>query len=443
MGKRMIYLVVGVLGFALGLMTSRGYLASAEELRLVQGTGSRVMTVEQLLQSYEWYSDDCAKVRSDLYLAELEEDNAYANNSAAKAGAGELQVLSMQLAEQKGQLERTKAEYEAQYRELAGKMGEEPSEDDAKQAEEALREIGILEEQIAAYETQDVTVKTKISAQELAVLDADLAWKGKAFYTDYGGQIEECRTDKLKYEMLSEALLLSLLEKQQEYYECQEEWLSLKKKASKVRVRFGIADVSETEAILREQTKVDGLITETKRAENRVLEELKEEAQLGDASLVLSYETVGKSYRKEVLVSRFCYGTESYMQLGYYGRMYREYGNELPEGEDSLKVQAAALASNYELQEQILREQLECYAEDKLAEYEELQRKLDTVKGELGTCEKRYKAECRKFDYGMATKLSVAECKAELLNAELEYLQCLVNKVKLEYVLDHGVVAEN
>lgn len=351
MGKRMIYIAAWGIGFVLGLLTSHGHVASAEELHLVQGTGNRVMTVEQLLQSYEWCSDDCAKVRSDLYLAELEEE-------VSEKNAG----------------------------------GEQ---------------------------------------------------SGKGFYTDYGRNIQESRTDKLKYEMLSETLLLSLLEKQQEYYECQKEWILLKQRVSKLRVRFGIADAAETEALLREQMEVEGLIAEAKRTAERIVTELKKETQLGEESLVLSYETAGKAYCESEVVFHFRYNSESYLQFGYYAGMYREYENELPFGEESLKLQTEALASNYELQERMLGEQLQLYAKDKLAEYEELQGKLEVAKGTLGACEKAYTAECKKLYYGRATKLSVVECKMELLSAELKCLQYLVDKTKLEYALDHGVVTEN
>ncbi|MDD6036387.1 MAG: hypothetical protein PUC30_09390 [Lachnospiraceae bacterium] len=45
-------------------------------------------------------------------------------------------------------------------------------------------------------------------------------------------------------------------------------------------------------------------------------------------------------------------------------------------------------------------------------------------------------------EYGMGTKQSVLECKAELLKAEAEYLRCVVEKVRLEFVLEHGIYVD-
>lgn len=442
MGMRRMCLIAGMVGVTLGSLTSEVCVLHAEEMTIVQGTGKKVLTVEQLLQSYEWYSDACAKVQSDLYLAGLEEDDAFAGKTTAENSEEELQALSLRLMEQKEQLGRKRAEYEASYRELT-KEGERVSEEAMEQAEALLREIESLEESMALYEEEAISMHDKMVTQRRVALDAELAWKGKSFYTDYRSRIEEGRIEELKYKILANIVSLPLLEKQQELYECQKERIVSEQKVNSVRARFGIADAVASEELSRKKTEIESLLAETESSVECVLNELKEEARLGDASVILLYEEEKNCYDEKIVSSCFHQGSEEYLQLGYYADMYREYEKKLPENEESLKVRATALAANYELQERMLGEQLTLYAKNMLAKYETLQTQFDIAKGRTDACKKRYMAECKKMEYGRTTRLSVLDKKAELLSAEIEYLQCVGEMAKIEFLLDHGVVAEN
>lgn len=398
-------LFAGITVAVMSLLIARPHTASAEQLYLVRGSGMGEMSVEQLLLSYEGHSTAGRQIRNALYLVSLEERSARMSKVSAEETSARLQSAIEQLAWQKEQSAETEAQMDA------------------------------LEEQIEQLELQK-------QEQELAILGAKLGWKQKTFYTENRTTLFDIRMNRKNYVVLSKALNLALLEKQQEYYACCEELLEVKKTVAEVRERYGIATETEKKELLTEEKELAGYVMSAKETADATVNELIRETSLGNSSLLLSYKKEWKGYDTRSVVSRFLKNTEAYLQVEHYMQMYREYEHDLPQEEAEAKEQAKALVENYEIQEEISRKQLEAYAEEMLAAYGEAQRKFDAAEANLSVCEKRYYAECKKQEYGMATKQSVLECKAELLNAEAEYLQCVVEKVRLEFILEHGIYVD-
>lgn len=334
--KRKVWCAVAVI--AMSLLAGKPQAASAEQLYLIQGSGAGEMTVEQLLASYDTYSTAGRKLRNDLYLTCLEEQ--------------------------------------------------------------------------------------------------------EGFYTEHRDMLTGIRRDRQAYAVLSEILNLAVLEKQREYYECGEALLVIKRRVAAVRKRYGISVATELRELWAEETEIANGTMEMKRAAEQTAELLRQEAGLGDRSLVLFYRTDWKDYDTEVVLRRFCDNSEACLQAAYLLSLYREQEPEtVSEGE--LKEQAEAVEANYVLQEEISREQAEAYARELLAAYEETARGLAVAEERRSVCEEKYDAECRKRECGRATWQSALECRAELLQAEAEYLRCLGKKLLLEYALDRGVMSEN
>ena len=332
--KRKVWCAVAVI--AMSLLAGKPQAASAEQLYLIQGSGAGEMTVEQLLASYDTYSTAGRKLRNDLYLTCLEEQ--------------------------------------------------------------------------------------------------------EGFYTEHRDLLTGIRRDRQAYAVLSEVLNLAVLEKQREYYECGEALLEIKRRVAAVRKRYGLSVATEERELWAEETEIANGTLEVKRAAEQTTELLRQEARLGDRSLVLSYLTDWKDYDTEAVLRRFCDNSEACLQAEYFLSLYREQETG---SEGELKEQAEAVEANYVLREEISREQAEAYARELLAAYEETARGLAVAEERRSVCEEKYDAECRKREYGMATWQSALECRAELLQAEAEYLRCLGKKLLLEYALDRGVMSEN
>lgn len=433
--------VFGVLVIAASVVILKRDSTFAEQMYWVQGTGSGEMTVEQMLQSYEWYSRAGRQIRSDLYLAALEEQSARESKSEAESDTAEIQVVLLQLANQKEQLEDAKKELEAACRILSEKeAGQGLSVEESEQKavlEQAIREhkegIAVLEEQMNRLEAQ-------ASEQEFAMLSARLGWKQKAFYTENRERLVDIRMGILNYALFSEAWNLVLLQKQQEYYTSCEELLDLRKKVNEIKEKYGIilGEIEKKELFIEEK-KMEGYLTATKEGIETTTGELRKETGLEKQSLIFSYQTTWNSYDEKAVVNRFLENSEVYLQLEYYRRMYQEYGQELPPEEEQAREQTRALVENYEIKAELNRKQLEAYAKEVLSAYDKAKKEFSVAKENCEVCRKKYLAECKKSEYGFATKQSVLESRLKMEEAELDYLQCIVEKVRLEYILENGV----
>lgn len=396
--------IVGIAVIVMSVLAARSHTAEAEQLYLVRGSGAGEMSVEQLLLSYEGYSLVGRQIRNDLYLASLEERSARISKVSAEETSTNLQAVIAQLTQQKALL--TEEE-----------------------------QIGELENQITQLEMQR-------QEQELAALGVRLGWEQKAFYTENRNTLFDIRMNQENYTLFSKILNLGVLEKQREYYACYEELLAVKRRVTEVRRRYGISTETEGKELLVEEKRVEGYVLSAKETADAIVDELMREAALGNKSLLLSYETEWKTYDERTITNRFLNNAEAYLQVEHYQQIYREYEQNLPQEETAAKEQARALTESYEIQEELSRKQLEVYAKEMLAAYEEVRIKFDMAEENLLVYEKKYIAECKKQEYGLATEQSVLECRVKFLTAELEYLQCVVEKLQLEYVLDHGILVE-
>lgn len=287
------------------------------------------------------------------------------------------------------------------------------------------------------------------------------------FYTEYKDRITQMRMSGKKYAILSDALELSLVKKRQEYYASYEELVGLKATVVKIKKRFGLSVGPEETELRAEKKGVEKNVLAAKKSEELLVSELRKETDLGNDSLEYFFATGGKTYDEYTVIYRFINNSEAYLQAGYFSRIYREQEAELqqpteeriPEEDDVLeeegteleeqpqipevvKLQIGALAKSYEIQQEVIRKQLEKYAKQVLAAYEENNLNLEAAQSNLSAYQEKYNMECKKFEYGRSTRILALESKIAMLGAELEYLQCLVNKTQLEYMLDYGVVAE-
>ncbi len=399
---------VAVAVVAMSLLTAGEYTAKADQLYLIRGNGTGKMTVEQLLTSYENNSVVSRQIRNELYLASLEEQNVRTSKLNAEDVSAKLQEALAELEQQKA-------------------------------LSEALEDSE--EEQVQLLEQQMEQLEAKRKEQELAVLSADLGWRQKAFYTQNSSTLCDIRTNQEKYAFLSEVLNLSVLDKQKEYYSCCEELLEIRKNVATIRGKYGVASETEEKEILLEEKKVEEYVLSANEVKESILDRVTKVTYYGNTSLVLDYETGWKEYKEGSTIQKFLNNAEAYLQAGYYEQMYREYGQKLPPEQADAKEQAEALADGYALQEEVSRLQIEMYAKNMLSAYEEAKIRYDAAEEARVICEKKYYAECIKQEYGRATKQSVLESKGNLLNAEMECLQCITEKVKLEYVLDNGIIS--
>lgn len=399
---------VAVAVVAMSLLTAGEYTAKADQLYLIRGNGTGKMTVEQLLTSYENNSAIGRQIRNELYLASLEEQNARTSKVNAEDVSAKLQEALAELEQQKA-------------------------------LSEVMEDSG--EEQVQLLEQQMEQLEAKRKEQELAVLGADLGWEQKAFYTQNSSTLCHIRTNQEKYAFLSQVLNLSVLDKQKEYYSCYEELLEIRRKVAAVRGKYGVTSETEEKEILLEEKKVEEYVLSANETKESILDRVTKVMYYGNASLILNYETEWKEYKEGSTIQRFLNNSEAYLQAGYYQQMYRDYGHRLPAEQTEAKEQAEALADGYALQEEVIRLQIEAYAKAMLSAYEEAKIRYDTAEEARTLCEKKYNAECIKQEYGRATKQSVLESKGNLLNAEKECLQCVTEKVRLEYVLDNGIIS--
>jgi len=391
--------MVGIVAVVLSVCLATPYTATANQVNLVSGSGTGSMSVEQLLSSYEAYSVEGRQIRNDLYLASL------------------------------------------------GEQG--------------------------------------------------------AFYTEYTDRISQMRMSSKKYALFSNALELCLLNKQQEYYASCKELTELKSTVVAIKKRFGLSVGTEETELRAEKKSVEKNVQAAQKSKELLVEELREETSLGNDSLGYFFATGAKTYDESTVRYRFINNSEAYLQAGYLGRTYREQEaelqqpteeplpeeNEVPEENDVPKgdevaeeddvpngdevpeedgvpegdevavegeteqeqqqqipeeviLKIGALAENYEIQQEVIRKQLEKNAKQVLAAYEENNLNLEAAQSNLFVYEEKYSMECKKFEYGRSTKIAVLESKIAMLGAETEYLQCLVKKAQLEYMLDYGVMAE-
>jgi len=385
--------MVGIVAVVLSVCLATPYTATANQVNLVSGSGTGSMSVEQLLSSYEAYSVEGRQIRNDLYLASL------------------------------------------------GEQG--------------------------------------------------------AFYTEYTDRISQMRMSSKKYALFSNALELCLLNKQQEYYASCKELTELKSTVVAIKKRFGLSVGTEETELRAEKKSVEKNVQAAQKSKELLVEELREETSLGNDSLGYFFATGAKTYDESTIIYRFINNSEAYLQAGYYSREYREQEaelrqpiaepiseeegvsdessisdkNDLPEGEDGFEeggaqedeeppveeeteqeqqpqvpeevlLQLGALAENYGIQQEVIRKQLGKYAKQVLAAYEENNLNLEAAQSNLSAYREKYNMESKKFEYGRSTKIAVLESKIAMLGAEAEYLQCLVKKAQLEYMLDYGVVAE-
>lgn len=433
--------IAGIIAIAASVVIFKRNTVFAEQLCLVQGTGNGEMTVEQMLQSYEWYSGAGKQVRSDLYLAALEEQGARAGKAEAESDAVQIQVLLLQSAARKEQSESAKKELEALYQNLLEKAAEQGlSKEELEQKTELEKEISKFKEEIAIFEEQMAQLEVQKTEREFAILTAQLGWEQKAFYTENRDNLAGIRMKSLNYTLLSKVLNLALLQKEQEYYDCCEELLNLKKKVNEVRQSYGISvkEIEEKELLIEEK-RVKGNVAAVKKIIDRTVDEIAEETGLGNKSLFLSYQVVWNVYDGKTVANRFLENSEMYLQLEYYQNMYREYVQGLPQSKGQIKEQASALIENYEIKEELNRKQLETYAKETLSAYDEAEGEFSIAEKNCEVCKNNYFAECKKIEYGCTTKQSVLESRAELMKAELNYLQCVIEKIRLEYLLENGI----
>lgn len=384
--------MVGIVAVVLSVCLAAPYTATAKQVNLVSGSGTGSMSVEQLLSSYEAYSVGGRQIRSDLQVASL------------------------------------------------GEQGE--------------------------------------------------------FYTEYKDRLSQIRMSSKKYAIFSEALELAVVKKQQEYYASCRELIELKTKVVEIKKHFGLSVGPEETELCTEKKSIEKNVLATQKSQKLLVEELRAETNLGNYSLGYFFTTGAKMYDEATIVYRFINNSEAYLQAGYYSREYREQEAELrqpiaepilevnkdggseennePEvegvsGESSVLdkgsvledevlaeeeteqeeqsqvpeevlLQLGALAENYGIQQEITRKQLEKYAKQMLAAYEENNLNLEAAQSNLFTYREKYNMETKKLEYGRSTKIAVLESEIAMLDAETDYLQCLVKKAQLEYMLDYGVV---
>ena len=398
--------VAAVAVVAMSLLTAGEYTAKADQLYLIRGNGTGSMTVEQLLISYENNSAIGRQIRNELYLASLEEQNARTSKDNAEDANAMLKDAIAELEQQKALLE---------------------------DLEESEEQVQLLEQQMESLET-------KRKEQEMVVLGADLGWEQKAFYTENYSTLHSIRMNQAKYVFLSKILNLSVLDIQNEYYSCCEELLKIKEKVVTIKEKYGISVETEKNELLLEEKQVEGYMLSNNVSKETLSDEVNDVAFLENASLVLDYETVWKRYNEESTIQRFLNNAEAYLQAGYYRCVYSEYEQKLPVEEAETKVQAGALEECYTLQEELSRIQIEAYAKNMLASYADAERKYEQAEEARVLCEKKYYAESKKYEYGMATALSVLECKRNWIDAVVECQQCITEKVRLEYRLNRGVL---
>lgn len=433
--------VFGIIVIAASVVIFKRDTVFAEQLCLVQGTGNGEMTIEQMLQSYEWYSGAGRQIRSDLYLAALEEQSAREGKAEAESDTAKIQVMLLQLANQKEQLENAEKELETACRILSEKeAGQGLSEEESEQKAALEQAISEHKERLAALEEQMNQLEVQESEREFAMISARLGWKQKAFYTENREHLADIRMKALNYALLSKAWNLALLQKQQEYYASCEELLDLRKKVNEIKEKHGISfEEIEKNELFIEEKKIEEYLAAAKEKVETTTEELRKETGLERQSLIFSYQTTWNSYDEKTVVNRFLENSEVYLQLEYYRSMYQEYGQELPPEEAQAREQARALVENYEIKAGLNRKQLAAYAREMLSAYDKAERELSLAEKNCEVCRKKYFAECKKSEYGRATRQSVLESRIEMEKAELDYLQCVIEKVQMEYILENGV----
>lgn len=427
-----------VLFFLLILCNSSYSVCYAEKTQYVlhEGSTSNKVTVEELLVKYQLYSRKIALIDTSYDLKQTEIKIAAENRSTISETLVQTQIsmndylcLKKQIEEQ---LNKMNAEYEQYLKD--DNIEADRIESYENQINDLVDQLETVDKMILSLNTSYGTATTNYDS---ACLQADL----KQFISSNEIVLKREEKEKLLYDFYSKVLSVMSFQYKEKYYNLFTEYLNTQLKVENIKKKHGLGNTLNVLDLNNQIAKnvvaskiIDDSITE-------ILKNVKAETKVDDSTITLEYD-LNKNFSEndiEKLTTKYMANNSSYLQAKYYVRAYKDYLSN-SSGLSSLeKKQISETIEYYNIEESIMKQTIEEYVSSMISVYEQTILNLKASEQEVAYAEQQYRKANKLYEYGKTSLLEVQKHHLNMLEKENSYVDLLVRKVKLDYILQHNI----